>query len=132
MKKFFKAAVALIAVVVLACAFAGCTANVSGKTYAFSEVKIDLPKDATDAQKTAAEFVKGTLATASGSLKHTFKEDGKMGSGINTWKQKGKEVTIYVGETETVAEKFTVNGNKLEQGVEKSGYSFILVFTQQK
>ena len=132
MKKFFKAAVALIAVVVLACAFAGCTANVSGKTYEFSDVKIDLPKDATDIQKAAANLVKETLKSASGSIKYTFKEDGKMGSGLNTWKQSGKEVTIYVGETETVAEKFTVNGSKLEQGKEQGGYSFILVFTQAK
>lgn len=132
MKKFLTALATVMAVVVMAFTLAGCTANVSGKTYAFSEVKLDLPDDATDVQKAAAELVKATLETASGSIKYTFKEDGKMGSGVNTWKQDGKEVTIYVGSTETVAEKFTVNGSKLEQGTEKSGYKFVLVFAEQK
>ena len=132
MKKFFKAAVALIAVVVLACAFAGCTANVSGKTYAFSEIKVDIPKDATEAEKIAINSSKYALELANKMVTFTFKEDGKVNSGINTWKQNGKEVTIYAGETETVVEKFTVNGNKLEQGVEDIGFSFILVFKQSK
>ena len=131
MKKFFKAAVALIAVVVLACAFAGCTANVSGKTYVYSEVKMTIPDDASTIEQGLITTAKGVIEEGYKNAKYTFGEDGKVsGYAVGTWKQEGKTVTITVGSTTTTT--FTVNGSKLELGGKEGKYEFKVIFTQSK
>ena len=131
MKKFFKAAVALIAVVVLACAFAGCTANVSGKTYVYSEVKMTIPDDASTLEQGLMTTAKGAVEELYKNAKYTFGEDGKVtGYAVGTWTQEGKTVTVTVGSATTTT--FTVKGNKLEQGGKQGNYEFTVVFTQQK
>ena len=129
MKKFFKAAVALVAVVILACAFAGCTANVSGKTYVFDEVKIVIPDDASETEKTIANTLKTGMEKTMSSVEVTFNEDGTVsGKGsisTGTWEQDGKTVTVKAASVTTT---LTVNGSKLEQGMKESGYELKVIY----
>lgn len=128
MKKFFKATVALIAVVVLACAFAGCTANVSGKTYVYSEVKMTIPDDASTIEQGLVTTAKGVVETAYKNAKFTFGEDGKVtGYAVGTWTQDGKTVTV----TGVPGYTFTVKGSKLELGGKEGKYEFTVVFVKE-
>lgn len=128
MKKFLKVMAAAMAVIALAVAFAGCTIKVSGKTFVFSEVRIELPKDASEDDKTAAEAAKAIVELGVKNVKYTFKDDGTMGSGLGKWTQDGKKVTITTAGVTTA--EFTVNGKKLEQGTKQGNYSFTIVYKE--
>ena len=128
MKKVFKAALAVVAVVILACAFAGCTANVSGKTYVYSEVKMSVPSDASDVEKGIADIAKGATEAIYKNAKFTFGEDGNVtGYAVGTWKQEGKTVTV----TGAPGYTFTVKGSKLELGGKEGNYEFVVVFVKE-
>lgn len=131
MKKFLTALATVMAVVVMAFTLAGCTANVSGKTYVYSEVQMTIPDDASTIEQGLITTAKGVVETAYKNAKYTFGEDGKVsGYAVGTWKQEGKTVTVTVGSA--TATTFTVNGNKLELGGKEGKYEFKVVFTQQK
>lgn len=130
MKKFLKAMLASIAVIVLAVTLAGCTANVSGKTYVYSEVKMELPDDASTLQQGLATTAKGLVEEMWKNAEFTFKEDGTVtGYTAGKWTQDGKKVTVTAGSATTM--EFTVNGSKLEQSVQKNDFSFTVVYTKK-
>ena len=120
MKKFLAAVATVLAVVVMALTLAGCTANVSGKTYVYSEVQMEIPEGTSTFEQGLMTTAKGAVEVLYKNAKYTFGEDGKVsGYAVGSWKQDGKTVTVTVGDATTTV--FTVNGNKLEQGIEKNG-----------
>ena len=130
MKKFLTAMTTLLAVVVLALTLAGCTANVSGKTYVYSEVQMEIPDDASTIEQGAMTMAKGVVEGVYKNAKYTFGEDGKVsGYAVGSWKQEGKTVTITVGEATTTV--FNVNGSKLELGTKQGNYSMKVIFVKQ-
>ena len=128
MKRFLKAMTAVLAVVVMAFAFAGCTAKVGGKTYVYSEVIAVVPEDASTIEQGLITTAKGVVEEAFKNSEVTFNEDGTIGA-TSTWAQDGKTVTVKTGETVTAT--YTVKGKKLEQSYEKSGHSFTIVYVQK-
>ena len=118
----------MLAVVVLAVGLAGCTANVSGKTYAYSEVVAVIPEDASTIEQGLITTAKGVVEEAFKNAEVTFKEDGTFGA-ASKWEQDGKTVTVKTGDAVTAT--YTVNGKKLEQAYEKNGYSFTIVYAQK-
>lgn len=129
MKKFLKALTAVFAVVILTVTLVGCTANVSGKTYAFSEVVANLPEDASEAEKTLVNGVKPAVEAVFKNVTLTFNEDGTVKDTLSKWSQDGKTVTVTTGDTTTAI--YTVNGKKLERSYEQSGYKFTIVYEQK-
>lgn len=129
MKKFLKALTAALAVVVLAVALVGCTANVSGKTYAYSEVVATIPDDASTIEQGLITTAKGVVEKAFQNAQVTFEEDGKVKDTASTWTQDGKTVTVKTGDTVTTT--FNVNGKKLEQTYQQGNYTFTVVFVQK-
>lgn len=121
---------ASVAVIVLAITLAGCTANVSGKTYVYSEVKMELPDDASTTEQGLATTAKGIVESLWSKAEFTFNEDGTTsGYTAGKWTQDGKKVTVTTGSITTA--EFTVSGSKLEQSVEKNGFSFTVVYTKK-
>lgn len=125
MKKFLKAMTAIFAVAILAFAFAGCTTNVSGKTYVYSEVIAVVPEDASTIEQGLITTAKGVVEETFKNSEVTFKEDGTIGS-ASTWAQDGKTVTVKTGDTVTAT--YTVNGKKLERAYQQGNYSFTVVY----
>ncbi|MGN1104744.1 MAG: hypothetical protein ACI4QI_07720 [Candidatus Coproplasma sp.] len=128
MKRFLKAMTAMLAVVVMAFAFAGCTAKVSGKTYVYSEVVAVVPEDATTFEEALIISGKAAVEATYKNTELTFNEDGSFGS-LSTWTQDGKTVTVKTGDT--VTSTYTVKGNKLEQVYEYESLSYTIVFVQK-
>ncbi|MGN0806976.1 MAG: hypothetical protein ACI4MN_00830 [Candidatus Coproplasma sp.] len=125
MKKFLKSMTAIFAVVVLAFAFAGCTTNVSGKTYVYSEVIAEIPEDASTIEQGLITTAKGVVEETFKNSEVTFNEDGTVGS-VSTWAQDGKTVTVKTGDTVTAT--YNVSGKKLERPYQYGSYSFTIVY----
>lgn len=128
MKRFLKAMTAVLAVVLMAVAFAGCTANVSGKTYVYSEVIATIPEDASTIEQGLITTAKGIVEETFKNAEVTFKEDGTIGA-ASTWTQDGKTVTVKTGDTVTTT--YNVKGKKLEQSYTQGNYSFTIVYVQK-
>ncbi|MGN0812083.1 MAG: hypothetical protein ACI4MQ_01050 [Candidatus Coproplasma sp.] len=128
MKRFLKAMTAVLAVVVLAFAFAGCTTNVSGKTYAYSEVVAVVPEDATTFEEALIISGKAAVEVVFKNTEVTFNEDGTFGA-ASTWTQDGKTVTVKTGDTVTAT--YTVKGDKLEQVYVYENISYTIVYVQK-
>lgn len=128
MKKFLKALTAVLAVVVLAVALVGCTANVSGKTYAYSEVVAVIPDDASTIEQGLITTAKGIVEETFKNAEVTFKEDGTFGA-ASTWTQDGNTVTVKTGDA--VSATYEVKGKKLEQSYKQGNYSFTIVYVQK-
>ncbi|MGN0805550.1 MAG: hypothetical protein ACI4MC_00805 [Candidatus Coproplasma sp.] len=132
MKKFLKALTAVFAVAILAFAIVGCaTANVSGKTYVFSDLTVSYSSEVDDTTK---EFMNGMLDGMREEMegqKVTFNEDGTVAiedeTGL-TWTQEGNKVTISAG---AYSQEYTVNGNKLEITNTESGITMTIIFVQE-
>ncbi|MGN1373667.1 MAG: hypothetical protein ACI4VK_06460 [Candidatus Coproplasma sp.] len=129
MKRFLKAMTAVLAVVLMAFAFAGCTANVSGKTYVYSEVVAVVPDDATTFEEALIVSGKVAVEATYKNSELTFNEDGSFGS-LSTWTQDGKTVTVKTGDTVTAT--YTVKGNKLEQSYVYEDTTYTIVFVESK
>ncbi|MGN1061105.1 MAG: hypothetical protein ACI4QN_05165 [Candidatus Coproplasma sp.] len=128
MKKFLKAITAVLAVVVMAVALVGCTANVSGKTYVYSEVLATIPGDATTFEEGLIISAKGVVELTFKDSEVTFNEDGTTGI-ASTWTQDGKTVTVKTGDTVTAT--YTVKGNKLRLEYVYDDLSFTVVYAQK-
>ena len=129
MKKFLTALTTILAVVVMAFALTACSSNVSGKTYVFDEVRIELPDDAPDILKTAAEKLRTETEESSKNIEVTFNADGTVsgngGLATGTWEQDGNTVTI------NSVTPLTVKGSKLEQSMEMGNYKIVLVLKKK-
>jgi len=123
MKKFVATMASLLAVIILAVTFTACTTNVSGKTYVYSEVKVESEDDLSTTEQGLLTVAQGVVETAVKNYEITFNKDGTVtynGTSVGNWTQDGKTVTAN-GTT------YTVNGSKLEFGYTQSNFKFIVV-----
>ena len=134
-KLLISISVALLAII-LCVAFSGCATNVSGKTYAFSEVNLETEEELSSLEQAAVNLAKAAVETAyKGSL--TFNEDGTLSgsvSGISAgyWAQDGKNVSLYATSAmSTALLTLTASGSKLEYSVTQSGYTFSITWVKQ-
>lgn len=120
MKKFLKALTALFAVAILAFAIVGCSnpADVSGKTYAYSDVKIS------GVSGEQAEIIKGAMETSLKGTEFTFEAEGKLlvnGVEAGTWTQDGDKLTFN-------SVVWKVNGDKIEMTQEQGGQKITIIY----
>ncbi|MCD8373378.1 MAG: hypothetical protein LUD27_08790 [Clostridia bacterium] len=136
MKKLLTTLSIALLTVVLCVAFAGCTTNVSGKTYNYDEVVAESDEDLPGLGQAVVSKAKELVEEAFEGATLTFNEDGTLSGKVSSysagyWGQEGKNVSLYAtSEMTTALLTFTVSGSKLVLETTQEGFAFSVKFVK--